>query len=170
MSWRYGVTISTLRERLKRAQKRITAFEKAFGGVSHEEAAARLKRLESYLAALPPRRLDEEQRKAIEAVCPPPGATYVKVVYEATSAEADRYAHDIIEAFSAAPGWNVLNERHLRMPPAPANGIAVGVSDPKNPTPTEQLVLGALLDAGVTYDVLPKPPYGADAEIYVTAR
>jgi hypothetical protein len=165
------MTISALRERLRRAERQIAAFEKSFGGVSHEEAAARLKRLESYLAALPPRRLDEEQRRAItEAVCPPPGAPYVKVVYEATSAEADQYAHDIIEAFTAAPGWNVLNERHLRMPPAPANGVAVGVSDPENLTPTEQLVLGALRDAGVAYDLLPKTPHGADAEIYVTAR
>jgi hypothetical protein len=172
MNWRYGVIISTLRARLKLAEDEISAFEREFGGVSHSQAAARLKRLETNVAALPHRRLGDEQRRAIvEAAGPPPAAApYLKVVDDAASAEVDRYARDFVEAFLAAPGWNVVHERHPRMPRAPAHGIAVGVSDPDHLTPTEQLVLGALHDAGVDCDVLPKMADGADVEIVVTAR
>jgi hypothetical protein len=169
-AWRYGDVVSTLRARLKLAEDKVRMVDDDFGGASHA-AAARLKRLESYLAALPPRRLDETQRRAIAAApCPPAHAPYLTVVHDATSPEVDRYARDFVEAFSAAPGWNVVDQPFPKMPHPPCLGIAVGVSDPGNPTPTEQLVIAALAEAGVAYDLLTKTPHGADAQIVVSAR
>lgn len=171
MNWRYGEVVSLLRARLKHAEDQIGAFETAFAGLTPAQAGARLRRLEALLAATPPRRLDDEQKRAIaQAVGPPFDAPYLTIVYDDTSAEADRYAHDFMEAFAAAPGWNVLDERYPKLPNAPPLGVAVGLADPDHPRPTEQLVLAALRDAGVAYDVLPKTPCGGDAEIVVGAR
>ena len=165
-----GGIISTLRTRLRRAEEQISAIEGEFAGAPHSQAA-RLKRLEAYIASLPPRRLDDAQRRAIAAApCPPPEAPYLTVIHDATSPEVDRYARDFVEAFSAAPGWNVVDQPYPKMPHPPSLGIAIGIADPDRPTPTEQLVIAALGEAGVAYDLLPKSPHGADAEIVVSAR
>ena len=171
MHWRYGVLVATLRARLKRAEGEIRAFENAFGGETHAQAAARLKRLESYVVTLPPRRLGPEQWTMIVGTsAPPPAAPYLTVLFDAASDEARRFAQDFVEAFSAAPGWNVVGEAYPKMPHAPVLGVAVGLADPDRPTPTEQRVLGALEGAGVVFERLAKTPYGGDAEIIVAAR
>jgi hypothetical protein len=168
MSWRYSMIISTLRSRLKAAQEQVAASHDGVGRLPPAEVAARLERAERYFSALPPRRLSEEQRRAIAAAdCPPPAAPRLIVIYDPVSAEVDRYAHDFVEAFAAAPGWNVVDERYPKLPASPFPGIGVGVVDPSRLTPTEQLVVGALSDAGVAHEVVPRRLYGADAELIV---
>jgi hypothetical protein len=171
VSWRYRVTVATLRAKLKAADEQLKAYEVGLGGRSAAEAASTLRRAEAHLASLPPRRLSAEQRQAIaSASCPPTDAPRLAIVYEAASGEVDRYAHDFVEAFVAAPGWNVVDERYPKLDASPFSGVAVGVLDPGQPTPTEQLVIGALRDAGVAYEVLPRSSYGADAELIVAGR
>ena len=157
--------------RLKRAEERWSVFESTLPGMSPADAAARIRRLESYVAQLPPRRLDDKQKKMIAAAgCPPAEAPYLAIVHEAASAEADRFARDLVEAFSAAPGWNVVDEPHPMGARALSAGLAVGLVDPDNPTPTEQLVLMALRDAKVTFDVVARAAEGADAQVIVSTR
>jgi hypothetical protein len=171
LSWRYRDIVSTLRARLKAADDRVRAYEDGLGGLTPTEAALRLRRAEAYLASLPPRRLSEEQRRAIASgSCPPIDAPRLAVVYDPASGEIDRYAHDFVEAFAAAPGWNVVDERFPLLPRAPALGIGVGVADLGHPSPTEQLVIGALSDAGVAYDLVPRSLGAVDAEIVVSGR
>jgi hypothetical protein len=171
MDWRYGVLVSSLRKRLKVAQAQITAHEDGLGGSTLAEVTARLKRAEHHLAMLPPRRLSEEQKLAISAAdCPPHEAPRLIVIYDPASPEIDRYAHDFVDAFAAAPGWNVVDERYPRLPASPFPGIGVGVVDQGRLTRTEQLVIGALRDAGVAFEVMPRSLYGADAEIIVASR
>jgi hypothetical protein len=171
LSWRYRDIVSTLRARLKAADAQVRAYEDGLGGLTPTEAASRLRRAEAYLASLPPRRLSEEQRRAIAlASCPPVDAPRLAVIYDPASGEINRYAHDFVEAFAAAPGWNVVDERFPLLPRAPALGIGVGLADLGHPTPTEQLVIGALSDAGVAYDVVPRSLGTVDAEIVVSGR
>ncbi len=168
---RYGAIIASLQTRLKRAEERWSVFESTLPGMSPADAAARIRRLESYVAQLPPRRLDDKQKQMIAAAgCPPAEAPYLAIVHEAASAEADRFARDLVEAFSAAPGWNVVDEPHPMGARSLAAGLAVGLADPDNPTPTEQLVLMALRDAKVTFDVVARAAHGADAQVIVSTR
>ena len=171
MNWRYGNIISSVGTRLSTAETRLKVYENAFRGATVAEAALRLKRLETYVAALPPRRLTEEQKRTIASIgCPPPGAPYVTVVHEGSSSEVRRYAHDFIEAFASAAGWNVVDHPYPMMPHPPSLGVAIGLADSLRPTPSELLVLVALRDAGIAYDILPKGPLAADVEIIVSAR
>jgi hypothetical protein len=171
LDWTNGAVVGSLRARLKRADDYKRSVEHILGGKTPDEAAARLGQLEAYLASLPPRSLNDDQKRAIQtAACPPPSAPYLTIVHETASAEADRYARDFVEAFSAAPGWNVVDEPYPMMPHHLSRGIAVGLSNPDDPTPTERLVLRALQDAGLGYDLMRKTSDGENAELIVSAR
>ncbi len=171
MNSRYASVISSLQGRLKRAEERWGAFEALLPGLSPAEAAARIRQLESYVAQLPPRRLDETQKKMIAAAgCPPADAPYLAIVHESASAEADRYARDFVDAFSKAAGWNVVNEPIAAGSRIATSGLSVGLADPERPTPTEQLVLGALRDAKVSFEIIARAAQGADAQIIVSTR
>ncbi len=109
--WRYDAVIVSLRARLKLAEERNRILDREFVGMTPAQTATRLRRLEALMASLPPRRLSSDQRRVIaEAGCPPAAASYLTVVHDKASAEAIRYARDFFEAFSAAPGWNVIDE------------------------------------------------------------
>jgi hypothetical protein len=171
LSWRNADVISTLRTRLKRAEAEISGFRDEFGDASPKQVAARLKRLEAYVATLPPRRLNDDQKRVIAAApCPPARAPYLTVLHDASSAEINRYARDFVEAFCAAAGWNVIDEPHPKIQHRPSLGIAVGVADRANPTPTERIVMTVLREADVAYDLQPRSSHGAGAEIVVGAR
>src|SRR5580700_3649242 len=72
---RYAAIIASLETRLKRAEERWRVFESTLPGMSPADAAARIRRLEGYVAQLPPRRLDDKQKKMIAAAgCPPADA------------------------------------------------------------------------------------------------
>lgn len=171
VNWRYGGIVSSLRARLKLAEERNGAFEREFPGKTPAQAAARLRRLEAYMALLPARRLTDEQKRAIAgAGSPPADATRVAIVHDSVSAEVGRYARDIVEAYSATPGWNVVDDFYPMTPQPLAVGVAVGLADLANPTQTETLVLLAMRDAGIGHDILPRTTHGADVEIIVSAR
>jgi hypothetical protein len=170
LSWTYGSVVSSLRTRLKRAEERDWAFQRVFPGKTPADVAARIRQLEDRLASLPPRRLTDEQLDAItKSGSPPPSSSRLAIVHDSVSGEVGRYAHDLVEAYSATPGWNVVEEAYPMPRHALAHGVGVGLADPVRPTPAEILVLEALRDAGIDYELVSKITHGADAEIVVCA-
>ncbi len=105
--------IASLRARLSLAEQRYRDFEREFAGRTPAQVGARFRQLEGYLASLPPRRLSDEQKRAIaEAGYPPLAASHLSILHDSISAETGRYARDLIEAFSAAHGWNLVDESY----------------------------------------------------------
>jgi hypothetical protein len=171
LNWRYSGVVNSLRARLKLAEERYSRFEQEFPGKTPAQAAARLRQLEGYLASLSPRRLTAEQKRMIAgAGSPPPTASRVAIVHDSVSTEVAVYARDFVEAFSATPGWNVIEESYPMTPLPIGVGVAVGLGDHGNPSPTEALVMLALRDAGVGHDLLPRATPAADVEIMVSSR
>ena len=171
LNWRYSGVVNSLRTRLKSTEEQHRKFEREFPGKTPAEAAARLRQLEGYLASLSPRRLTDEQKRMIaQAGCPPGAASRVAIVHDSASKEVAAFARDFIDAFSATPGWNVIEEAYPMTRLTIGVGVAVGVGEKDDPSPTETLVMLALRDAGVGHDVVPRATPAADVEIIVSSR
>jgi hypothetical protein len=168
--WSRAAVIASLRSQLRHAEERNLAFSRAFQQRSIEELATRLHTLEGYVADLPPRRLDEDQKLKLATMgAAPVDATYLVVEYESNVAEPSRYARDLIEALSRAPGWNLIDQPHPRMEHLPTP-LSVGLADPKNPTAAERAVLAALRDAGLPHGLVKRPAAGMSAQIIICSR
>ena len=170
-SWRYSGIVSSLRKRLYIAEQHWMEFRRIFPDRTPAAVAERIHQLEAYVAALPARGLTEQQKSAIAAIGSPPlAASYLTVTHDVTCAEARRYAGQLVEAFTAASGWNVVNRPCPMDPHTHMGGLAVGVADPANPTPTEVLAMVALRDAGIAYELAHESAREGDVEIIVCAR
>lgn len=166
----HGRTIAALEARLRAAEARNRTFARAFNNQSAEEVAARLRALEARLEALPPRRLSDDQRKRLSSIDPPPpSATYLAIEYDSSHTETDRFAQDLIEAFMAAPGWNVVRRGNARLGRQSAD-VSVAVETVGSATPTETLIIRALTRAGIPFGMIQRTMAGMHAEIVVAPR
>lgn len=166
----HGRTIVALENRLRLAEERNRAFTRIFRNQSPDEVAARLRALEARLEALPPRRLSDDQRKRLSSIDPPPpNATYLAIEYDSSHGETDRFAQDLIEAFMAAPGWNVVRRGNARLGRQTAD-VAVAVEVVGSATPTETLIIRALTRAGIPFGMIQRTMSGMHAEIVIAPR
>ena len=173
LNWRYSGVVNSLRARLKSTEEQHRKFEREFPGKTPAQAAA--PSCGCFSKAICPRcrragLTDEQKRMIAGAGCPLATASRVAIVHDSVSKEVAAYARDFIDAFSAAPGWNVIEESYPMTRLSIGVGVAVGVVDKDDPSPTETLVMLALRDAGVRYDVVPRATPGADVEIMVCSR
>jgi hypothetical protein len=169
-SWGSAAGIANLERRLASAEARERGLARLFHGRTPEEVAERVDALEARLAALPPRRLRDEQRKRLaEAGPPPPEASYLQVEFDRGSAETRRYAEDLVQGFQGAPGWNVVSRGLAHMPLLPSD-VAVGLAEPGSPTPSENLVLTALAEAGIPHGRIKNTASGSHVQIIVATR
>jgi hypothetical protein len=169
-SWASVGAIANLERRLSIAEARERGLARLFHGRTPEEVAERLGALEARLAALPPRRLADEQRKRLAEAGPPPAeASYLHVEFDRGSAETRRYAEDLVESFRRAPGWNVVSRALAHVPPLPSD-VAVGLIEPESPTASETHVLTALAEAGITHGRIKSTASGAHVQIIVATR
>jgi hypothetical protein len=166
----HALIVNRLERRLRLAEDRERSFARIFHGRPPEEIAARLDALEARLASLPPRRLSADQLRRLAAIGPPPAeASYVGVEFDGGVAEARAYAKDFIDAFTAAPGWNVVSRRLAQIAPVGAD-VAIGLEDPERPSPTESLVLKALTDISLAPAIVKRTAPGMHVQLIVAAR
>jgi hypothetical protein len=166
----HGRTIAALEARVRIAEERSRTFSRIFRNQSAEDVAARMRALEARLEALPPRRLSDDQRRRLSSVDPPPpNATYLAIEYDSSHSETDRFAQDVIEAFMAAPGWNVVRRGNARLGRQTAD-VAVAVEVVGSATPTETLIIRALTRAGIPFGMVQRTMAGMHAEIVIAPR
>ena len=186
MDWRYGGVISNRDGTVASKDAEIALlkgqrddYKEKLSGATPDQAKARIDALETRLARLEPRQLTDAQRAEFAArVRPPAGISYsVAVTRDMGCADCVQLAADISAAFGA--GWNVSNPMVMGIPNMPPHGIAVRCHDVANPSPEVRLIIEAMREAGVPFDLQtgaqPSRPPGfgpADppVEILVTTR
>ncbi|MBV9883001.1 MAG: hypothetical protein JO276_08340, partial [Sphingomonadaceae bacterium] len=133
-------------------------YKDKLDGASADQAKARMGALESRLyevlaqvAALAPRTLSDQQRRAALAVLDRFRGSRVVVVSDAEAPDVKRLAESLTATFHGA-AWHVETGIALEMEERPATGVGLLVADPARLTLPQQSIAEALRDAGLAFD------------------
>ena len=147
---------------LREAQ--LQDYKDKLNGASPDQAKARMDALESRLfevlsqvAALAPRTLTDQQRRAALAVLDRFRGSRIKILSDAAAPDVKRLADALTATFNGA-AWHVETGIVLEIANAPPTGIALLVPDPARLTPPQKSIAEALRDAGLAFDLTPRIP------------
>jgi hypothetical protein len=145
---------------LREAQ--LQDYKDKLNGASSDQAKARMDALESRLdevlsqvAALAPRTLTDQQRRAALAVLDRFRGSRIRIVCDAAAPDVKRLAEALTATFNGA-AWHVETGIVLEIANSPATGVALLVPDPLRLTPPQQSIAEALRDAGLAFDLMPR--------------
>ena len=179
--WQYGAQLSNIQSTLDLRNAQLQDYKDKLSGATPDEAKARMDALEArideiipQLAALSPRQLGIEQRRAMLPFLEEFRGSRVHMVSDAGSADAAQMLKALVAAFNLA-GWHVSNAVGMGFSNSPPSGVAIRVVNPTHPTLQQKAVLEAFKAARLEYDlqsgtpmmIWNQPPI---AEILVTNR
>ena len=144
-------TIEHLTERLRGKDDQLSDLKEKVGTDSPSEIKMRIDGLEVQLARLAPRRLSEDViNRIVDSLRVSPGA--VSIANDSAVADAQALAVDLARAFSNA-GWAVERPFVLGISRPPPTGIGVLIAEPSSPTPKQGVIIDALRNVGIAFDL-----------------
>jgi hypothetical protein len=162
--WRYRNRIDNLQSLTNLREAQLQDYKDKLNGASPDQAKARMDALESRLfevlaqvAALAPRTLTDQQRRAALAVLDRFRGSRIKILTDAAAPDVKRLADALAATFNGA-AWHVETGIVLDFADAPPTGVALLVPDPARLTPPQQSIAEALRDAGLAFDLMPRTP------------
>lgn len=157
VQWQHSNRHDDSRSRLELAETKVRDYEAKLAGASPDEARARIDQLEHRIDALKPRTVSADQRQRITAIVAPGGARIISIAVDGATPDGNNFARGLGAAFTSA-GWLVQNAMVMGLGNPPASGVGLQVIDPAAFTPDEGVVVQALREAGIEFDLMPGAP------------
>ncbi|MBX6425124.1 MAG: hypothetical protein IRZ09_04290 [Variibacter sp.] len=171
----YGAVLSGKNAQIAFLERRLGEWREKMGGMSPDEAKARMQALETQVKALrirlQPRVLTPEQRQALaDRARLRPGVRYtISVVRQPDCSDCEPFAAQIVGALQESSGWTVGLGTLPGGAERPRYGLGLRVPDPLRPPPEAVQLQSALQSAGLSFDVM-TGGMGTAVELWVTER
>lgn len=161
--------MEVLEQRRQHAQDEADAYKNKLQGATPEEAAQAIRELQSRVRALEPRRLTDEQRRAMREVLGRfAGTPVIEVAYDGACADARGYQVDLVRVL-AEVGWQVSSPMVIGVGLHPPSGLAVCVPTAAA-APEATSLTDALRAAKIEFDLYKNRPLGVSVVITTSSR
>jgi hypothetical protein len=133
-------------------------YKDKLSGASPDQAKKEIDDLQTKISALAkhidPRPLSAEQERIfVQAATVSEGKPVVHVASDVACTDCAIYGGELARIFVSA-GWDANTGIVMGPPLRPASGLALSLSNTKNPTPAELKLLNALRTANIPFDLL----------------
>jgi hypothetical protein len=161
--------IATLEERIRLRDDQLAD---KLHSTPPSEARSIIQGLEARLNRLSPRRISESEKYTlIERLKVAPGVSYnITIMHDGACADCNLFAADFSSLFRNLSGWNVINLMGIGIANMPPTGVAVRVGNPSKLTETQRVIVNALKDVGIMFDLQSSAINNSDVELLITAK
>ena len=131
------------------------SYKDKLNGASPDEARAQINDLENRLAKIEPRRLREDERRAIArfVVIPAAGKQFlISIESDMSCPDCAQYAADFL-AITDNAHWSSIAPKVMGVTRASPKGIAILTPDPGSPLPEAEAFVRGLTEAKIPFDL-----------------
>jgi hypothetical protein len=166
-------TLSQKEATIQTLEEQIRGYKDKLNGATPEEAQKKIADLETRLARVEPRKLSEDQRRAIYDVLSQKPDSQILLSSDMSCADCGAFTADFRGVLDSAR-WGTVPSSVLGAANASPKGIAVETLNPSRPSPEAESLMRALGQAKIPYDLRARAPDPSGAlpatGLLITAR
>lgn len=171
--WRDVGTLGQKDSTIQTLEEQIKGYSDRLNGATPEQAQKKIVDLETRLARVEPRRITDDQRRAISDVLSQNPGSQVLISSDMSCADCGAFTADFRDVLNTAR-WRVLASSVLGAANASPKGIAIETPNLSHPSPEAESLMRALGQAKIPYDLKARAPDSSGAlpttGLLITAR